>query len=321
MIFKKKFTVITPVYNGERYIQETIESVLACIRGINYEYLVIDDGSTDSTSEIVQKYKDRLTLISKKNSGQADAINTGLSRASGEYSTIVNCDDPILSPSLFLEALKILDKNPRVVATYPDWRIIDAKGKTLSTVRVKEFSVDEMVGNFNCLIGPGGIFRTEKAQEIGGWKNTYRYVPDYDFWLRLTRFGVFQRVPMVLATWRTHENSISVGSKGSEMARERVMVIDEYIQRTPELTKRLIAKSRSESRYRASILMYFDSKVNGKKLLLDAFRIKPTSLFSRDIRVVFFVMLHPISRVLINKFLPKFLKLRIEESVRSEARN
>jgi hypothetical protein len=105
------------------------------------------------------------------------------------------------------------------------------------------------------------------------------------------------------------------------MARERVLVIDEYIQRTPETTKRLKAKARSEARYRASILMYFDSKVRGKKLLIDSFRIKPTSLFFRDIRVVLFLMLHPISRILITTFLPNSIKMRIEESVRSEARN
>jgi len=321
MTFKKRITVITPVFNGQRYIEETIESVLACTVGLEYEYLVIDDGSTDSTSEIVQKYKDHLTYIYKKNSGQAEAINTGLQIASGEYSTIVNCDDPILSENLFIESLRILDCDSTVVATYPDWKIIDIEGKTKSTIRVKDFSIDEMVGNFNCLVGPGGVFRTENARKIGGWKSSYRYVPDYDFWLRLTKYGSFKRIPMVLATWRIHEGSISVASKGSEMARERVLVIDEYIQRTPETTKRLKAKARSEARYRASILMYFDSKVRGKKLLIDSFRIKPTSLFFRDIRVVLFLMLHPISRILITTFLPNSIKMRIEESVRSEARN
>ena len=307
-----KFTVITPVFNGSKYIEETVRSVLEATAGLDFEYLIIDDGSTDETKLILNNYRSKVIYIYQENSGQSSAINKGIKLASGKYSTIVNADDPLLSKDLFLRAGLILDAEEGVVATYPDWKMIDAEGSTLETVVVKEFSFIDFVGKFNCLIGPGGVFRTEIARKVNG----YKFVPDYDFWLRISDYGVFKHVPQVQATWRSHETSISVASRSKEMADERIRVIRKYLDRKPETSSEIKNMAIAFSNYRASVLSYFDSKINGRQMLFKAIRHYPKILLEIDVRVTLYVMLLPISRWFLKLFTCWSVYQKLEEKLR-----
>jgi glycosyltransferase involved in cell wall biosynthesis len=312
-----KFTIITPVFNGSKYIEETVQSVLEATDGLDFEYLIIDDGSTDETKQIISKYLTKVVYVYQNNSGQSNAINQGIKLASGKYSTIVNADDPLLSKDLFTRAELILDAEESVMATYPNWKMIDAEGSTLEIVMVKEFSLKELVGKFNCLIGPGGVFRTEIARKVNGWDPTYKFVPDYDFWLRISDYGPFKHVPQVQATWRSHENSISVGSRSRQMADERLRVISKYLERNPETSKELKNMAIAFSNYRASVLSYFDPSIKGRHLLFTAVKNHPRILLEIDIRVILYVSLLPFTRWFSRLFTcwPRYRKL--EEKLRS----
>jgi glycosyltransferase involved in cell wall biosynthesis len=292
------YSLITPVYNGAAYIEETVLSVLNAIEqsGIKCEYFVIDDGSTDNTSQILEKYKGRIEYISQENQGQAKAINNGLQLAKGQYCTIVNADDPIIGAELLVESQRILGENLDLVGTYPDWQIIDSEGKIIETVYAKEFSLYEMVGKFNCLIGPGGVFRTSAAQEIDGWDPEFRFVPDYDFWLRLLDFGGYQHIPKVLATWRTHDDSISISSRSKSMANERIKVIESHLARNPGIEAQIQKSARANSIYRAAVLSYFDREIDGRRLFFRALKCHPSVILRKDIRVSIFLILLPFSR-------------------------
>ncbi len=290
------FSVITPVYNGEKFIKETVESVLQNCEELDFEYLVINDGSTDGTRDILEGFGSRINLINQKNSGQASAINKGITLAMGKYLTIVNADDPLIGDELFQESAKIMDFDESVVVTYPDWQLIDETGCVLETVKVKEFSLDELVAKFNCLVGPGGVFRASKAKELGGWDKTFHFVPDYDFWLKMSELGSFQRIPKVLASWRSHNQSISVSSRGLEMANERVLVMENHINRNRSFDKNFIRKSRASSLVRAAVLSYFDSRVDGRRLILKSIRIYPKIFFGVDFRALVFLLTLPVSR-------------------------
>ena len=300
-----KFTVITPVFNGAKFIEETVLSVLAATVDIECEYLVIDDGSTDDTEKLLQKYHSKLQYIFQENSGQAAAINKGIKLASGAYTTIVNADDPLITSRLFLDAERIMDAESLVVATYPDWNMIDSNGNILEKIQVKDFDLVELVGRFNCLVGPGGVFRTDTAKKINGWDSSYRFVPDYDFWLRLSEFGIFRHVPEIQANWRTHESSISVASRNKAMADERVKVMSQHLERNPNIPAKIKKMAIAHSHYRASVLSYFDSQINGRKLLFASVTSYPRILFEKDIRVSAYVLLLPISRFALN-FLNRF---------------
>lgn len=298
-----KFTIITPVFNGEKYIEETVNSVLIATDGLDYEYFVIDDGSTDDTRKILEKYSSKLKYFYQENSGQASAINFAIDRANSIYATIVNSDDPLSSKGLFQEAEKIMDVEPLVVATYPDWNMINSEGKILETIKVAEYDLVELVGKFNCLIGPGGVFRTDIAKKVNGWDPSYRFVPDYNFWLRLSDFGSFKHVPYVQATWRTHESSISISSRSKAMADERIRVIKNYLDRNPQTPKTLRNMAVAHSHYRAAVLSFFDRKIDGRGLLFKSIYAYPKILIQKNFVATLYLLLLPISRFALNSLM------------------
>ena len=311
-----KFTVITPVFNGGKYIEETVQSVLMATDGLDYDYFVIDDGSTDGTRKILEKYFSKIKYFYQENSGQASAINFAIDRANSAYATIVNSDDPLLSKGLFQEAEKIMDAEPLVVATYPDWNMINSKGKILETIKVVEYDLVELVGKFNCLIGPGGVFRTDIAKKINGWDPSYRFVPDYDFWLRLSDFGSFKHVPYVQATWRTHESSISISSRSKAMADERIRVIKNYLERNPQTPKTLRNMALAHSRYRAAVLSFFDPQIDGRGLLFKSIYAYPKILIQKNFVATLYLLLMPISRFVLNSLMRFSLFRDLSNSVR-----
>jgi len=310
------FSIITPVYNGEAFIAETVSSVLEAVSAFEFEYLVIDDGSTDSTSTILSKYGSRIKYFRQENSGQSVAISRAISDAVGKYIIIVNADDPLIDSNLFSDAKEILDSDSKIVATYPDWQIIDEVGNIVEKVIAKEFSIDELVGRFNCLIGPGGIMRASAAKTIGGWDSNYKFVPDYDFWLRLSDFGNFQHIPRIQANWRSHRESISISSRSAEMADERIRVISNYITRHPALPGYLKKMALANAQYRAAVLSYFDKRVNGRSLILKSIKNYPRILLEKDIRVLIYLIMLPLSRHLIRVISHKVSIRDIESSIR-----
>ena len=316
----KLLTVITPVFNGEKFIEETIKSVLCAAKGLDFEYLIIDDGSTDGTGKIVEKYKNDLTYIYKQNSGQAKAINEGISIASGEYMSIVNCDDPLASEAVFKDAIEVLTKHDYLVGTYPDWNIINENGEITERKIVEDFSYEEMIGKFNCLIGPGGVFRSSSAKLIGGWNPDFRFVPDYDFWLRLLKYGNFMRIPKIQANWRTHENSISISSKGVAMADERIKVITNHLDRSENLPRTLRRMALGYAYYNAAILSHFDSKVKGRQLIIMSIVTYPKLLLKINLFVGMYIIFLPISKKLYLAASKNIDRIDLENNIKKKVR-
>lgn len=298
-----KLSVITPVYNGEKYIRETIESVLENCAGFNFEYFIVNDGSTDGTSEILLDYQEQVFVLNKTNSGQADAINEAIQRATGDLGIIVNADDPLVTPLLFKMALSTFEvsKEKEVIVCYPDWSVISEHGKVVRRVKTKDYSQNQLIGNFNCLPGPGAIFKLKYAKKIYGWDRKYKFVGDYDFWIRLSLFGEFQRIPHNLAVWRAHDNSTSISQKNFKMALERIKVIEDFPYKT-NLEASLVRKAKASSFYEAAVLSYFDPSIPGRKWFLKSLSIDPTIIFRKSpIRSVY-LLLYPYSWKLVEMF-------------------
>jgi glycosyltransferase involved in cell wall biosynthesis len=294
----KDFSVITPVYNGGDLLRETLDSVLKYCDNYSYEYLVINDGSTDKTSEILDEYTDQINVVNTANQGEANAVNEGISRAKGKYCLVVSADDPLISADLFHEALAIFERNPSVTVAYPDWNMIDGNSTIISTVKTIEYSELALIGEFVCIPGPGAIFRLDLAKKIGGRNPELKFGSDYDFWLRLSQMGVFQRIPKVLAQWRSHSNSTSISSKGIEMARERIFVIENFLSLFPQ-TKSLTRSARAHAYYHASLLSYFSKDVPGAAWMFKAFVIRRGWIEKADPRIVIYCLLLPASRYIL----------------------
>jgi glycosyltransferase involved in cell wall biosynthesis len=299
----------------------TMNSVLANASGSDFEYIVIDDGSTDSTPTVLESYTDKVRYIRQENMGQASAINKGLALALGRYCLIVNSDDPLVSPELFRRSQELLDAHSDIAVTYPDWRLIDENGNTLEEIRVKEFSLDELVGRLNCLVGPGGVFRSSQAREVGGWDPRFRFVPDYDFWLKIASFGEFRRIPEVLATWRSHGESISIGSRGLEMAKERIAVIENYLDRNPDTPVKLQRKATSYSLYRAAVLNYFDNRIKSRKLIRRSFKAYPRIILEQNKLVTLYLLLTPLSSKIMQVVRRRFRLTNLENRLRTSIKS
>jgi glycosyltransferase involved in cell wall biosynthesis len=295
------FSVIVPVYNGVNYVSETVASIVKFTANQDCEIIVINDGSKDGTLNILEEFKDKIILISQDNIGEARTVNRGIGLAKGKFGLVVSADDPLISEEIFHEALKIFKENPDCVAVYPDWQIIDSRNEVVMTKKCPDYSFKELLGNFHCIPGPGTIFSIEKARSIGGREAEYRFVSDYDFWLRLALTGQFKRIPKVLAQWRTHDASTSIGNRGIDMALERVAVIDSFLRKYPQ-ERSLELQARACSLYHAAMLAFFDPEIPGKKWMVKALWIKKGWITSSRIKVVAYLLLLPFSKYALKIF-------------------
>ena len=291
-------TIITSVYNGADYIAETIDSVLTFAKDLDFEYLVINDGSTDSTLDILKSYGKKIRVISHLNCGESASITKAFHSARGRYLLVVSADDPLLTSEIFDQVFDWFDEDKNLVAVYPDWQMIDPDGKILQTVLVPDYSDELLIGYCRTLPGPGVIFRRDKAVFIGGRNPKWIFVGDYDFWLRLSRLGEIRHRPQILAQWRHHPNSTSVSKRGLAMAKERINVIEEFLasNRVDELISR---KALGHAYYTAARLSFFSQEIPGKKYLIKAFTFRRGWIEEAQIRVILFILLDPISRILI----------------------
>ena len=297
-------TVITPVFNCERFIEETINSVLSCKSKINLEYIVIDDGSTDSTKEILSNFSNKLKLITKVNSGEADSVNLGLELAGAPICLVVNADDPIKDSAIFELSLAAFSEDSSLVATYTDWATIDEEGNTIDLKHTKEFSLQELLGYTNCLPGPGAFFKTEVARGVGGRSKEYRYVSDYDFWLKLSQKGSFKRIPLVLAQWRTHSGSTSVNSGGDGMARERIGVVEDFLNKH-SFTPKLERQARAHAYYYAARLCLDFKLSNPRSLLMKSFFKRKSWPERANPIVVLAIAMNPLPRLILTPILAR----------------
>jgi len=303
-------SIITPAYNAQKYIEETINSVLTSTIDVPYEYIVIDDGSNDATLNIIKKYESNLRLYSHKNIGESETINFGFKQSRGQYILIVNADDPLLTGELVSKAINVLQNQIDVVAVYPDWRMIDHVGKPLKINILPEFSQEILIGHVKCLPGPGTIFRKDAAIKIGGRHAHWKFVGDYDFWIRLSVIGGFQRIPEVLAQWRKSVESTSISQRGQSMARERIQVIEEFLSENPTSPK-MARMARSNSIFLAARLNYFDSSISGRRLAVMSIIKRRGWPEVATLKVFFYLLFLPFSSKVVRRY-PKIFKGLLE---------
>jgi len=294
-------TIITPVYNGEKYISETINSVVNSDIIYPYEYIVLDDGSDDSTLAILEGFEKKIKIFSHKNVGESSTVNRGIEIASGEFILVLSADDPLLTSDLINRACKILIENSSIVAIYPDWKIIDQSGKTIRNKILREFTDELLIGRCQCLPGPGTLFRRDKALQVGGRRANWKFVGDYDFLLRLSRVGKIVRLPGVLAQWREHQSSTSILQRDKSMAMERINVIENFLLEN-NISQDLCRKALGNAYYLAARLAFFDLKINGRLLLFNAFKHRRGWPEEAKLYVVLYLILTPISSIIFKPF-------------------
>ncbi len=266
-------TVITTVVNGEDYLESTINSVLSSAREVDFEYLIINDGSTDKTSEILEKFGNQIRVVNQENIGESASVTKGFELAKGEFVMVLSADDPLFTNKIFKNVFDLFAADENLVAVYPDWNLIDSNGEVLKKIYVPDYSDELLIGRFRTLPGPGVIIRKSAALKIGGRRSKWVYVGDYDFWLRLSRIGKLRHRPEILAQWREHPNSTSVKRKNFAMASERIAVIEDFINEF-KIDGKLKKMALGNAYYMAARLCYFDPAIPGRKWMIKSLKFR-----------------------------------------------
>jgi glycosyltransferase involved in cell wall biosynthesis len=219
-------TIVTPVHNQRAFVAETIESVLAQ----DYpaiEYIVVDDGSTDGTSDVLARYRDRVTLITQPNAGQARTLNMAWANAKGDYLGYLSGDD-LLEPTTVSRMVEALQASAATVCAYPNAHTIDTASKVIKKHVCRPFDLWATIVSQECYIGPGALFRRDAFRKVGGWRESMKLNPDRDFWIRLAQEGAFLFLHEALARYRIHDKSTSYRSWPDDVAREYLTVLDDF---------------------------------------------------------------------------------------------
>ena len=212
-----RFSVITPNYNGDRFLEQTLQSVLSqANNNLELEYIVVDGQSTDTSHKIIEKYSQHFAkIIIEKDTGPANAINKGLAAASGEVLAWLNADD-LYYPGTLQRVQQALEDQPDAAICFGSCPIVDTQGQEIRTgiTRFKEFfyplSSRFTYQCINYLSQPALFFRRSAFAEAGPLLEDMVAAWDYEFILRLWRSGTaVQVVGEPLAAFRWHEQSIS----------------------------------------------------------------------------------------------------------------
>jgi glycosyltransferase involved in cell wall biosynthesis len=210
-----KVSIIIPAYNASRFIEETLQSVIHQDFE-NWEMIVVNDGSTDNTPDLVSNFASidsRITLISKQNTGVSDTRNTGMSLAKGEYLALLDADD-VWSPQNLSEKVQLLDNNPEIGFVFSDMMQADEHllNPTLAPIGKDENILEDLLRwNGEVIPGPCSnlIFRRTCLEKGISFHMSLTTIADQHFCVQLAWHFAGKRIPKALWTYRVVKGSMS----------------------------------------------------------------------------------------------------------------
>jgi glycosyltransferase involved in cell wall biosynthesis len=218
-----------PVYNGATYLNEAIDSILNQTYN-DFEFLIIDDGSTDGSVKIIKSYDDnRIRLVENRNNlGQSETLNKGLSLAKGKYIARMDQDD-ISMPERLKKQVEFMDECPNI-GVCGSWIQYFGKYNYLTPLELDDDSIKiKLLTNQN-LAHPSVMIRKSTLVKYQlNYDPTFTVAMDYDLWVRMFEYCSFANLPESLLKYRTHNNqtsNISSGTSYSEMIRVLALLLE-----------------------------------------------------------------------------------------------
>lgn len=289
-----RVSIVTPSFNQGPFIEETIRSVL--LQGYpNLEYIIMDGGSSDDSVDIIRKYEDHLDhWTSEPDRGQADAINKGLCRATGDILGWLNSDDT-LEPDTVTRAVAYLASTPEVDVVYGTAFHIDSQSNLIASRAPKafqDFGLHSILDECK-VTQPGAFWRRRIQERVGLLDETLHYVLDYELWVRMALAGGQFRylAGRPVANFRLSERS-KTASQLDRSGMEKLQVLDRLLDdpALPEklhLSPREVSRQERRARALASLKIYLGYSMRKKTGRLawhwlgQALRLHPALLIER----------------------------------------
>ena len=311
MADKPKVSVIVPAYNVSKYIPEALAS-LEKQTFSDFEVLVVDDGSTDDTVAVVQKFcqrDNRFSLLQKPNGGLSSARNYGIRHAKGEYIALLDGDDIYHRDKIATHVARLYDK-PDVGVVYSASRTIRDDGKptfiSLSGKPVHQNPLLALLCKNFVGHGSNAVFRRCLIDEVGGFDENLRSWEDVDLWLRIAAMQKwrFFREKRVLCYYRVRPSGLSFNLV--QMRNSGTIVIETAYQRSPELIKPMLPTVYAYMYRYLSRLCLQGGDMQTARDFIDQALVYDSSIFYRDIRsliTLVSVRLSPVAKLAIGRSL------------------
>ncbi|MGA2491142.1 MAG: glycosyltransferase family 2 protein [Anaerolineales bacterium] len=204
-------TIVTPSFNQARYLESTIRSVLDQDYS-NFEYIIVDGGSTDGSVDIIRRYSDRLAgWVSEKDRGQTDAINKGFARAKGEILAWLNSDDTY-EKNAIKEAVAFLQERPEVGLVYGNANFIDENGCIIGRFPAAQTNYKRLRRGYVHIPQQAAFWRADLWQRVGPLDPSFYFAMDYDLWVRLAALAPMQYLPRLWANFRLHTEGKTIAA-------------------------------------------------------------------------------------------------------------
>jgi glycosyltransferase involved in cell wall biosynthesis len=226
-----KVSVVMASYNHEKYVAETLESVLSQTYQ-DFEFIITDDGSSDGTVDVMKRFDERRIKLScfSQNQGACAAINNCIQEAKGEYIAVINSDDAWM-PEKLEKQVKFLDEHPEIGAVFSSAHIIDEQSNKITEEnhfyskvfiqpnRTRFEWLRHFFFNGNCLCHPSLLIRKHCYDDIGLYDERFALLPDFDFWIRLCiKYEIFiMPEPLVKFRIRLQEANASGNKPETQM--------------------------------------------------------------------------------------------------------
>lgn len=215
-----RISVVMPVYNGEQYLEAALASILEQTFH-DFEFIIIDDGSTDRTGRILTaaaKRDNRIKIISRENRGISASLNEGIAAAGAEWIARMDADD-IALPNRFAVQIAYLEAHPDCGVLGSHILFTDPEDRPITPMRPPldhDAIVEQMMRGEGAIPHPTTMFRRKLAEAIGGYDSRFDNAEDIDFFLRLANETRLANIPDILLRYRQHTSSVGATKSQSQ---------------------------------------------------------------------------------------------------------